>query len=205
MTSIPFETPPGDVDPRRVSPRFFYPLATIKCSSSPIFRSQDARDFACLLDVDPDVLGWTCVGVELSYGGETYLTDFVVTGKDDRTFVVDVAHDLPRPPDWIELAANQAGHGYRAAAMADFAGSNRLLNAKDLLRYGFYRCPLGDRIRLLAALDEMGSLTVAESLAAFREGRPMGCLAALILQGFLEIELDDALIGPDTAVRRICD
>jgi hypothetical protein len=33
----------------------------------------------------------------------------------------------------------------------------------------------------------------------------MGCLAALILQGFLEIELDDALIGPDKAVRRIRD
>jgi len=57
----------------------FYPLATIKCSSSPIFRSQDARDFACLLDVDPDILSWACVGVELAYGGETYLTDFVVT------------------------------------------------------------------------------------------------------------------------------
>ncbi|MDC7741231.1 hypothetical protein [Rhizobium binxianense] len=205
MTSIPFETPPGDVDPRRASPRFYYPLATIKCSGSPIFRSQEARDFACLLDVDPDVSSWTCVGVELSYGGETYLVDFVVIGIDDRTFVVDVARELPRPPDWIALAAERAGHGYRPVAMKDFADSFRLQNARDLLRYGFYRCPLGDRIRLLAALDEMGSLTVAESMAAFREGRPMGCLAALILQGFLEIELDDALIGPDTAVRRIRD
>jgi hypothetical protein len=65
--------------------------------------------------------------------------------------------------------------------------------------------PTRRQIRLLAALDEMGSLTVAESLAAFREGRPTGCLAALILHGFLEIELDDALIGPDTVVRRIRD
>ncbi|MDR9772081.1 hypothetical protein RJJ65_05295 [Rhizobium hidalgonense] len=205
MTSIPFETPPGDVDPRQASPRFFYPLATIKRASSPIFRSQDARDFACLLDVDPDVVRWTCVGVELSHGGESHLADFVVTGIDDRTFVVDVAHDLPNPPDWIALAAERAGHGYRPVAMADFAGSNRLLNAKDLLRYGFYRCPLGDRVRILAALDEMGSLTVAEALSAFREGRPMACLAALILQGFLEIEMDEALIGPETVVRRIRD
>lgn len=205
MTSIPFETPPGDVDPRQVSSRFFYPLATIKCSGTPVFRTQDARDFACLLDVDPDVVRWTCVGVELSYGGDSYLTDFVVIGIDDRTFVVDVAHDVPRPPDWITLAAERAGHGYRSVAMADFAGSNRLLNAKDLLRYGFYRCPLGDRVRILAALDEMGSLTVAEALSAFREGRPMACLAALILQGFLEVELDEALIGPETVVRRIRD
>jgi hypothetical protein len=155
--------------------------------------------------VDPDVVLWTCVGVELSYGSESYLTDFVVTGIDSRTFVVDVAYDLPRPPEWIVLAAERAGHGYRPVAMADFTGSNRLLNAKDLLRYGFYRCPLGDRVRILAALDEMGSLTVTEALSAFREGRPMACLAALILQGFLEIELDEALIGPDTVVRRIRD
>ncbi|MGO6855381.1 hypothetical protein ACCS68_33960 [Rhizobium beringeri] len=151
MTSIPSETPPGDVDPRRASPRFFYPLATIKCFGTPVFRTQDARDFACLLDVDPDVISWTCVGVELTYGGETYHADFVVTGIDDRTFVVDVARELPKPPDWIALAAERAGHGYRPVAMADFAGSNRLLNAKDLLRYGFYRCPLGDRVRILAA------------------------------------------------------
>ncbi|WSH63941.1 hypothetical protein U8Q05_20250 [Rhizobium ruizarguesonis] len=205
MTSIPFETPPGDVDPRRASPRFYYPLATIKCSGSALFRTQDSRDFACLLDVDPDVLSWTCVGVELSYGGETYLADFVVTGIDSRTFVVDVARDLPRPPDWIELAADRAGHGYRPVAMKDFADSFRLQNARDLLRYGFYRCPLGDRVRILAALDEMGSLTVAEALSAFREGRPMACLAALILQGFLEIDMDEALIGPETVVRRIRD
>jgi hypothetical protein len=205
MTSIPFETPTGDVDPRQASSRFFYPLATIKCSGTPVFRTQNSRDFACLLDLDPDVLRWTCVGIELSYGGESYLTDFVVTGIDDRTFVVDVAHDVPRPPDWIALAAERAGHGYRRVAMADFVGSNRLLNAKDLLRYGFYRCPLGDRVRILAALDEMGSLTVAEALSAFREGRPMACLAALILQRFLEVELDEALIGPETVVRRIRD
>ncbi|MBA8836475.1 hypothetical protein [Rhizobium leguminosarum] len=205
MKSIPYERPPGDVDPRYEPPRFYYPLATIKCTGSPVFRSQDARDFACLLDVDPDVLSWTCVGIELSYGGETYPTDFVVKGTDARTFVIDVARELPRPPDWIGLTAERAGHGYRPVAMKDFADSFRLRNAKDLLRYGFYRCPLGDRIRLLAALDEMGSLTVAESLAAFREGRPMGCLAALILQGFLEIEMDDALIGPETVVRRIRD
>ncbi|WP_244564817.1 hypothetical protein [Rhizobium sullae] len=180
MTSIPFERPPGDVDPRRAPPRFYYPLATIKCAGTPVFRSQAARDFACLLDVDPDVVAWTCDGVELTYGGETYLIDIIVTGTDDRTFVVDVALGAPKPPDWIALAAERAGHGYRPVAMADFAGSNRLFNAKDLLRYGFYKCPLGDRVRILAALDEMGSLTVTEALSAFREGRPMACLAALI-------------------------
>lgn len=205
MKSIPYERPPGNVVPRNEPPRFYYPLATIKCGGSPCFRSQDARDFACLLDVDPDIAQWTCDGAELSHGGETYRVDFVVTGKDGQTFMVDVAEDAPRPPDWIELAVGRLDHAYRPVAMHDFVDSNRLANAKDLLRYGFYRCPLGDRVRILAALDEMGSLTVAEALSAFREGRPMACLAALILQGFLEVDLDDALIGPETAVRRIRD
>lgn len=87
--------------------------------------------------------------------------------------------------------------------MADLEGSFRLRNSKDLLRYGFYRPPLGDRIRLLAALDDMGSLTVAECMSAVREGRPMPTVAALILQGFLAIDLDETLIGPETQVRRI--
>ncbi|WP_209439294.1 hypothetical protein [Sinorhizobium arboris] len=107
------------------------------------------------------------------------------------------------PPIWLSSAIESMGYRYRPVAMVDFADSFRLRNAKDLLRYGFYRAPLGDRIRLLAGLEEMGSLTIAECLSAIREGRPMPTLASLILQGFLEINLDDALISPETVVRRI--
>ncbi|HEX5933224.1 MAG TPA: hypothetical protein VFY63_03580 [Pseudorhizobium sp.] len=205
MTSIPSQMPPGDDAPQRSSPDFFYPLATIKCEGSPVFRTQDARDFACLLDLDPEVDRWTCDGVSLQMGSVSYQTDFLVTSTEGRTFLADVGREKPTAPDWVEVAADRVGQGYRPVAMSDFADSNRLRNAKDLLRYGFYRCPLGDRIRILAALDEMGSLTVAEAMSAFREGRPMGCLASLIFQGFLEVDLDDALIGPETVVRRIRD
>ena len=205
MTSIPAEMPPGDDAPQRSSSRFFYPLATIKCEGSPVFRTQDARDFACLLDLDPEVGRWTCDAVSLQMGSVSYQTDFLVTSTEGRSFLADVGREKPTPPDWVEVAADRAGHGYRPVAMSDFADSKRLRNAKDLLRYGFYRCPLGDRIRILAALDEMGSLTVAEAMSAFREGRPMGCLASLIFQGFLEVDLDDTLIGPETVVRRIRD
>ncbi|WP_245330996.1 hypothetical protein [Mesorhizobium sophorae] len=61
---------------------------------------------------------------------------------------------------------------------------------------------MGDRIRLLGALDEAGSLSVGECLPAFRETRPMAGLASLVLQRFVEVELDQARIGPETAVRR---
>lgn len=39
----------------------------------------------------------------------------------------------------------------------DVHGGFRLKNAKDLLRYGNSNVPLGDRLRLLGALDEHGS------------------------------------------------
>jgi hypothetical protein len=79
----------------------------------------------------------------------------------------------------------------------------RLRNARDLLRYTGHNVPLGDRVRVLAALDENGSLALSELLGAIRETQPVAALASMILRGFLEIELDDALIGPETQVRRI--
>ncbi|WP_315857474.1 hypothetical protein [Rhizobium leguminosarum] len=134
MTTIPFDGPPRDVDPHQASQRFSTRLPP-SSSGSPLFRSQDARDFACLLDLDPDVLSWTRVGVELSYGGETYTTDFVVKGTDDRTFAVDVSFDLPRPPDWIGLAADRAGRGYRPVAIPTASGfvTPRTFSATDFI------------------------------------------------------------------------
>lgn len=176
--------------------------ATIKSVGPALFRSEHARDFACLLDVDPEVVQWGSSPPLLRDGGDEYQLDFVVV-TNSGSFLIDVGHEGPRPPPWVKSLAESMGHQYRPVAMADLEGSFRLRNAKDLLRYGFYRPPLGDRIRLLAALDDMGSLTVAECMSAVREGRPMPTLASLILQGFLEIDLDDALISPETQVRRI--
>ncbi|OWV99543.1 hypothetical protein [Rhizobium sp. R693] len=181
----------------------YTPLATIKCDGPALFRSQQARDFACLLDLDPDVARWSAAPPLLRYGDDEYQVDFLVLTTEGGSFLIDVAQEEPSPPIWLSGAIESMGHRYRPVAMIDFADSFRLRNAKDLLRYGFYRAPLGDRIRLLAGLEEMGSLTIAECLSAIREGRPMPTLASLILQGFVEIDLDDALISPETQVRRI--
>lgn len=180
----------------------YSPMATIKCDGRAQFRSQQARDFACLLDLDPDVARWSTAPPLLRNGDDEYQLDFVVL-TDDGSFLIDVGQEEPSPPVWLSGAIESMGHRYRPVAMIDFIDSFRLRNAKDLLRYGFYRPPLGDRIRLLAALEEMGSLTIAECLSAIQEGRPMPTLASLILQGFLEVDLDDALLTPESQVRRI--
>lgn len=193
-----------DAVPHKVTLSATYtPLATIKCDGPALFRSQPARDFACLLDLDPNVVRWGTAPPLLWNGDDQYQLDFRVLTGEGGSFLIDVGQEEPSPPIWLSSAVESMGHLYRPVAMVEFADSFRLRNAKDLLRYGFYRAPLGDRIRLLAGLEEMGSLTVAECLSAIREGRPMPTLASLILQGFLEVDLDDALISPETQVRRI--
>ncbi|WP_234804014.1 hypothetical protein [Ensifer adhaerens] len=102
----------------------------------------------------------------------------------------------------IEEAASSAGLTYEFITREQRERGWRLRNARDLLRYGNYRCPLGDRIRVMAALDEVGSFSIAEGLALFREIAPMAGLASLALQRIVSLELDEALIGPDTCIRR---
>ncbi|MDP9762124.1 MULTISPECIES: hypothetical protein [Agrobacterium] len=192
-----------DAVPHKVTLSPIYtPMATIKCDGRAQFRSQQARDFACLLDLDPNVARWSTAPPLLQNGDDEYQVDFVVL-TEGGSFLIDVGQEEPMPPTWLSAEIESMGHRYRSVAMIDFADSVRLRNAKDLLRYGFYRPPLGDRIRLLAGLEEMGSLTIAECLSAIQEGRPMPTLASLILQGFLEVDLDDDLLSPESQVRRI--
>jgi hypothetical protein len=55
----------------------------------------------------------------------------------------------------------------------------------------------------LAALDEHGSLPLSECLNAFHETKPVAGVASLILRGFVDVNLDDGPLGPETSVRRI--
>ncbi|WP_421477653.1 hypothetical protein [Agrobacterium tumefaciens] len=55
----------------------------------------------------------------------------------------------------------------------------------------------------MGVLEEEGSLTVKDCLAIFTETKPIAGLAQLILHGFVEIDLDSELLGPETTVRRM--
>ena len=175
--------------------RSFHPFATVKSVGQTRFRSQAMRDAACLFDVDPAVASWRCMpdlgGVE---------ADFLLEFVDGRRRLVNVDDRALTSPDAL---ATQAGVEFEVMRRADMVNGHRLRNARDLLRYGNYRVSLGDRVNLLRALDEHGSLSVAECLGAFRETPPMPGLASLVVHGFLEVDLDEAPIGPETLVRRI--
>lgn len=116
-------------------------------------------------------------------------------GRDVYFHVVDGEGD----PEVTEAAACRRIR-HRFVSSKEVRAGCRLQNAKDLLRYASYQTPLGDRIRLLAALEQEGSATVAECLSVFREISPMAGLSSLILRRWVTIDLDVELIAPHTTV-----
>lgn len=184
----------------RVPTKIFYPQQTVRCVGPAAFRNQLARDVACLLDLDEDVTSWSCFSEVFSHGSESFRPDLVVDRENSCAIIQ--ANDRFHPaPSWLPEAVLKAGYQYQLLAQADLPAI-RLRNAKDLLRYARYDVPLDDRVRLLAALDEHGTLTVAECLTAFRSVSPLPGLASLILGRIVTVDLDEILIGPETAVRR---
>lgn len=139
--------------------QIYYPLSTVRCVGPVLFRDQLPRDIGCLRDVDDDVAAWSCQSLPLTE------SDFVVK-RADVSFAIDGLRD-DAPPPWVR----EAGHAYELIE-SDAVPYVRLKNAKDLLRYARHEAALSDRIRVLAALDEHSSLTVAEALMVFRETSP---------------------------------
>ncbi|TBY68985.1 hypothetical protein E0H51_31590 [Rhizobium leguminosarum bv. viciae] len=187
---------------RTASIRTYYPAGTIKCDGVTIYRSQVSRDAACMFDFDPAIIHWKCLPFSLPYGDEAHVPDFEILDTDGCLELVD-APDRDVDVELLAASARRIGMSYRQLRKDEIYGGPRLRNAKDLLRYANYQASLGDRLRLLAGLDEHGTLTVAESLAAFTETKAVAGLASLILQGFVSVDLDAGLIGPETALRRI--
>lgn len=182
----------------------FRPFGTIRCSNPPHFRSQLARDLGCLLDVDDNVAAWCCrpYGLDdvlLDIGWKGPPPDFLATYADGRDVYLHAVDDEGDPEVTEAAACRRVWHRFVTAS--DIRSGHRLQNAKDLLRYAAYRTPLGDRIRLLAALEQEGSATVAECLSVFREVNPMAGLSSLILNRFVTVDLDAELLAPHTEVR----
>lgn len=180
----------------------FHPTGTVRCNGVSLFRSEFARDLGCLLDLDPAVLSWSCLPMALVGATEVHVPDFLVERNDGRWVQNAVSRPDRKRPSWIDDAARAEGLKYSCSTVDEIYSGFRLVNARDLLRYARWHCPLGDRVRLLAALEDQGSMTFAECLPAFQETRPTAGLASLILHRFVEADLDDARIGPETIVRR---
>ncbi|RFC62735.1 hypothetical protein DYI37_12220 [Fulvimarina endophytica] len=119
--------------------------------------------------------------------------------RDDGTehiLVLDNDQNPPFPPN----ENRDESSALRILRRSDVEG-DRLENARELLRYARWRVPLSERIRLLAALDAEGSLSLAECLSLGRPGfDAIAMVAALALHRFVVIDLDSGRIGPETRV-----
>ncbi|WP_438748249.1 hypothetical protein [Pararhizobium sp. O133] len=185
---------------RKASINVFFPLATIRCAGSPAFKSQLARDLACLLDVHETVVAWSCLcfGVDVEDG--VHIVDFMVDYSDGTREFLDAVEITGDPAITETIACARRRH--RFVSKDEIQTGFRLQNAKDILRFARHRTPLNDRVRFLAALDEVGSMTVAETFHVFREVPPLTGIAWMALHRFVSMDLDTCLIGPDTIVHR---
>jgi len=185
---FPFET---DVSAQQPKPRS-------------AFRSKAASDLRCILAVNPDIS--SCGKNDIALDGEIppHIPDFYMSDIEGNSWLLD-APDRVLKTDLASLqsAAAKVGYRYRQVSSPEIYDGYLLQNARDLLRYQGHKVPLGDRVRLLACLDEHGSLTFSDCLQVVRETQAVPALASLILQGLLAVELDSELIGPETVVRRI--
>ncbi|MDO5897868.1 hypothetical protein [Agrobacterium sp. Azo12] len=170
-----------------------------RCVGPIRFRSQLARDVSCLLDFDDTASAWACQSLEFRRGFDTHRPDFVIE-RDHDILVVDVA-SKGAPPSWIAEAVRAGNYSYQVWSRGEI-DPIRLKNCKDLLRYSGPDARLGDRIRLLSALEDQGTLTLSECLQLLQESQPIVALANMILARFIQIDLDTALLGPETSVRK---
>lgn len=184
-----------------------FPSRTTKCRGRTLYRSQEASDYACILELDPAVVHWCCFTQPILNDSPARkprhrFVDFAVRTTEEHTLLIEVARSMPATTTWLTRAAERLGYRYHRVSIFDL-NPVRIQNARDLVRYAGWQATLGDRIRILAALEEAGSLTLAECLGGVREGRPMASIASMILMGLLEVDLDEAPLGPDTAVRAV--
>lgn len=184
------------------SPAVYRPQ--LKGPARPTFRSNVVRDLASILDLNQSVQSWSCGAAVLNVGRTKHIPDFQVEDADGSLWLLDAFdRKLPKEFGAIAEAADALSQRYRVVYRGEIYDGYRLKNANDLLRYAGHKVPLGDRVRLLSVLDEHGPLSLADCLRVVRETQPVAAVASLILHGFLDVELDEALIAPETMVRRI--
>ncbi|CDZ67997.1 Hypothetical protein NGAL_HAMBI2605_62800 [Neorhizobium galegae bv. orientalis] len=199
--------PRNDTDTASVAvatPKPSYILPTLKSRGAPSFRSRVARDLGCILDLDPQVENWATRPDPLVIGDELHVADVEAHYLDGTACLIDAPDRVtPVSTDRLKSAAEPRGLRYRLAERREIYSGFRLRNARDLLRYANYSPSLADRLRLLGTLGDQGSLPMADCLRVITGRDPVAVLASMILQGFVDVELDDALLGPETMMRRI--
>ncbi len=193
----------GELLSHRAEARAFLPsgLNTVRSVGSLAFKSELARDYACLLDVDDQLGSWTCGPIFRDADGEQFTADFGVN-YGTHIEIVTIENPGQRLPTWLPQRIYDLGNRYRHVDRSAIPPV-RLQNAKDLLQYARVTVSLSDRVRLLSTLDEHGSLSLADCQSINMTARAVPVVASLFLHRFIVFDnIDEHLLGPDSRVRR---
>ncbi|MGP9820038.1 hypothetical protein ACTZWW_08485 [Salinarimonas sp. NSM] len=169
--------------------------------------SRLGADFLTLCDLDPEIVAVSRGDVTLEFtGGIGHQPAYRLVLEGGASILADVVPDasaLPAPTQAIADAAAAAGHGYRLETAATLRAEPRFTTMRLIASCRRVRVGAGDRVRILAALDEAGTLPLIEAASAAR-GAVDGVAAVLALacEGLVAVDLD-APLGPETPVRRV--
>ncbi|WP_157944606.1 hypothetical protein [Mangrovicella endophytica] len=182
------------------SRRRFQPIGTVRCEGRPVFRTQLARDLGVLLDLDDEVENWCCLPGSFEFLGSdgqviSRTPDFRVHHHDGSAILMDAGGPAGIRPIDPALA-------YSSVSSDEVRAEPALTNAREMLRYSRRVVSLADRVRLLAWLEEVGSVTLIEAASAMREStEPVGAVLALVLKRHVTLDWREMPVGPDTQIR----
>lgn len=165
----------------------------LRCRGEVQLPSAFSMDVARLLDIDPAVEHWRS---QVPLIGVEGVADFVTDGPGGQEHLLldsggRVLPDRPSLPS-----------GTRIVATGDI-DPVRLDNAKLILPFARWRVSLDDRVRLLAVLDEEGTVTLADCLGIMRNtSRPVATVASLALAHIVDMDLDEPIGSRTRVIRR---
>lgn len=171
----------------------------LRCVGEAFLPSQLAVDLAQVLDVDADVERWSCRCAGGRDGQRSVMFEVHRAGKIESLLVGAVEDTRTEVSPPLGLSGSPP---LRCVTNGDI-DPVRLANARLLLPHAGWRVSLDDRVRLLAVLDEEGSITLGECLSVFRHtSRPIVAVASLALARVVDIDLDMPLGARTRVIRR---
>lgn len=178
--------------------------------SAALTRSALVADFLGLCELDPDVeaLRMPVGPAEIVIDGEiiAHTADFELV-RDGTVQLVDIVADADLPLHPLRAAAMTPvevldGRTFAIATAATIRAEPRFTTMRLIMACRRTPVAAGDRVRILHALDECGTMRLVDCAgAAVNHPDGVAAVLALACEGLIAVEIDRPIL-PETRVRR---
>jgi hypothetical protein len=143
---------------------------------------------------------------EIRFREVSVAVNSVVLHRDDGSFMLRIEGHRPVQNDdeegALRLALQRRAISILDLTAADIRVEPRLTNAREVWNHRDFHVALGDRIRILQALDDEGPQSIkALQQIAYTSADLASALCSLACADLIEIEIDAMPVGPGTIVR----